>query len=359
MARVGSDWLGKGRLTFGDGVTSATALRWLLDASIGITIGAAFEGVAPPDVLFHVVWTLLILHAFASPTLRPVVIRVAIAVACLVSYWEFPIFAGYAPLDFAEWPLMLLMVAIVAIMAERRRTTSVRYAKLYRLSRDRLLTAQESERKHLAQNLHDGVGQSLSSLALTLEAAQAHLPAGTPAGAKLIAARELVVGATEETRNVAGRLQPPRLAQRGLASTLRELAGRGAMPVGMNIDPEAVGALSALPGDTQLHIYRVAQEILSNAQRHSGASRLLFTVRRLPNRIEVAGADDGRGFDPSRGTDRGLGLDGMRDRAEAIGARLILSSEVGRGTTVRLIVPSGDAPTIRGEADVSVVQVTQ
>ena len=105
-----------------------------------------------------------------------------------------------------------------------------------------------------------------------------------------------------------------------------------------------------------LHIYRAAQEILSNAQRHSGASLLLFSVKLLPNGIEISGADDGRGFNASRSNERGLGLNGMRDRADAIGAKLSLWSETGVGTTVRLVIPSRRIPPLRPDGDMTVVK---
>jgi signal transduction histidine kinase len=365
MARVGkhvgtSNWLNRRTSALVGSMTKRSAFQWVLDGVMAITLFAIFEGVADASVMVQVVLMTLVLQAFTSATIRPVVIRIAIASSCLALYWGAARLVGTNPreaLDFAEWPFMFVLLVVVSTMAERRRTTSMRYANLYRLASDRLLTAQESERTKLARDLHDGVGQLLSSLAMTLEIAEAELPAGARATEKLNEARELLAGASDETRNVAGRLQPPRLAQRGLALALTELARRAAMPVRMNIDADAFEALSALPADTQLHVYRAAQEILSNAQRHSGASLLLFSVRLLSNGIEISGADDGRGFNASRSNDRGLGLTGMRDRAEAIGARLSLWSELGVGTTVRLVIPVQRAAALRSDVEAPAVQV--
>lgn len=356
---IPSKWLRRRTSAVAGYLTKTSIFHWTLDGLLALALFAIFEGVAEQSVLVQVVFMTLVLQAFTSATIRPVAIRIAIASVCLATYWVATKVVGTNPreaLDFAEWPFMFVLLILISTMAERRRTTSMRYANLYRLASDRLLTAQESERAKLARDLHDGVGQLLSSLAMTLESAEVDLPAGTRASAKLNAARELLVGAAEETRNVAGRLQPPRLAQRGLALALTELARRAAMPVRMNIDAGGFEALSALPAETQLHIYRAAQEILSNAQRHSGASLLLFSVKLLPNGIEISGADDGRGFNASRSNERGLGLNGMRDRADAIGAKLSLWSETGVGTTVRLVIPSRQIPPLRPDGDMTVVK---
>jgi len=365
MARVGkqvvaSNWLRRRTAALAITLTKRSVFHWTLDVIMAITLFAIFEGVPDTGVLVQVVLMTLVLQAFTSSSIRPVAIRIGIVSVCLALYWMAARVIGANPreaLDFAEWPFMFILLVLVSTMAERRRTTSMRYANLYRLASDRLLTAQESERTNLARDLHDGVGQLLSSLAMTLESADADLPAGTRATAKLHEARELLAGAADETRNVAGRLQPPQLAQRGLALALTELARRAAMPVRMNIDAGAFEALTALSAETQLHVYRAAQEILSNAQRHSGASLLLFTVRLLPNGIEISGADDGRGFNASRGNDRGLGLSGMRDRAEAIGAKLNLWSEIGAGTTVRLVIPSQHNKALRSDTETVAVRV--
>ena len=321
-------------------IQRGTALRWLLDAAMVFTVAATFAGVADPNVLFHVVWTLLVLHAFTSASLRPVVVRIVAATTCLVAYWVAPVLSANDGLDFAEWPLMLLMLVIVAVMAEHRRQTSRRFAGLYRTASDHLLTAQESERKHLAHDLHDGVGQSLSSLALTLEAADMQLPADHAVAAQIAAARELVALATEETRNVARRLQPPRLAQRGLAPTIHELAARAGMPIQTDISAPAASALQLLPAEAQLQLFRIVQEAIANTVKHSGASSGSIRVRQLRDGVEIEVSDDGRGFVVGLSEGSGLGLSGMRDRASLIGARLSVNSAQGRGSRVRIWVPA-------------------
>ncbi len=333
------------------------SFRAVLDALIVLTIGAAFRGLGDADVLFHIVWTVLVVHAFSSSTLRPVIIRTLLATTCLLSYWYLPLFVGRAPMDIAEWPLMLLMLVIVAVMAERHRSTAVRYSSMFSLASDRLVTAQETERTHLARELHDGVGQSLVSLGMTLESAQRDMAPGTSGAAKLQSARELVAAAADETRVVARRMQPAKLAQHGLSAALQELAMVPTMPVGMQVTAEAVNAMGMLSAETQLHVYRIMQEVLANAHRHGGAERVDLVISATAGAVELNAVDDGCGFDLSVPNDRGLGLRGMRDRAAAIGGELALWSEREIGTTVRLTVPLPRLPLQLTDADAVGVQV--
>jgi signal transduction histidine kinase len=308
----------------------------LLDGSIVLGLVLTFAQLGDADVQFHVVWTLLVVYAFTSPRLAPVLIRVAVSMAILIVYvllpdWGLPVH----PLEFAEWPLMLLISVIVAVMAEWRRSTSSRYANLYRLASERLLTAQEAERKRLALELHDGVGQTLSSLGLALESVAEGLP-GRP---ELRTARELLASATQETRDVAGRLQPIRLGERGLVSAVRELIRRAGIPAEFVIAPESIPALEALPVEAQLNLYRIVQEGLANAVRHSGASKVAVTFARNADGIDISISDNGHGFDPAAAEGAGLGLAGIRDRARVVGAAVRILSANGAGTTIALLLP--------------------
>ncbi len=310
-------------------------VRFALDATTLIALVLAFGQVWDPDVLFHVTWTALALQAFTSASLRANLFRIAIAFGCLVGYWLAQIFfTRMAQMEIAEWPLMLLISIIVALMAERRRTTSRRYAELYRRTSDRLLTMQEIERKLLATDLHDGVGQALSSLALTLEAAEQRLPIADPVRESIAMSRELIASASDETRAVAGRLQPARLEQRGLLGAVRELCKRAGLPVHVDLGIGCEAALAALPGPVQVQLFRIVQEAIANAVRHSSAKTVVLSFELARSSIAVAVMDDGRGLDLAEAHDQGLGLAGMHDRANAIGGDLRITSALGEGTKV-------------------------
>src|SRR5436305_15324690 len=208
--------------------------------------------------------------------------------------------------------------------AERRRAGSA------------ALHAQEEERARVARDLHDEVNQSLTGLLLRLEAAREGAPPELEG--ELAETKALANQAMEELLSLARQLRPTALDDLGLAAAV---AGQVKQLSRGEIEAEfaADGDFSDLDDDTQLVVYRVAQEALSNATRHSGAEHITATLSRDGRAgVELEVVDDGRGFafDESEG---GLGIAGMRERALLIGAKLTIESRPGHGTTVRLFVP--------------------
>jgi two-component system sensor histidine kinase UhpB len=207
--------------------------------------------------------------------------------------------------------------------AERRRAGSA------------ALQAQEEERARVARDLHDEVNQSLTGLLLRLEAAREAAPPELEP--ELAETKALANQAMLELLSLARQLRPTALDDLGLvaatAGQVEQLA-RGEIEAEFSAD----GNFSDLDDDAQLVVYRVAQEALSNAARHSGAERIAVGLRRDGSGVELEVSDDGRGFafDESEG---GLGIAGMRERALLIGGELTIESRPGRGTTVRLVVP--------------------
>jgi two-component system sensor histidine kinase UhpB len=212
--------------------------------------------------------------------------------------------------------------------AERRRAGSA------------ALRAQEQERTRVARDLHDEVNQSLTGLLLRLEAAREQAPPELEA--ELAETKALANQAMRELLSLARQLRPTALDDLGLTAAI---AGQVEQLAQGEIDAAIAteGDFSDLGDDAQLVVYRVAQEALSNAARHSGAGRVEVRLRRLDGGgVELTVADDGRGFafDESEG---GLGIAGMRERALLIGGELTIESRPGRGTTVRLTVPGESA----------------
>lgn len=208
--------------------------------------------------------------------------------------------------------------------AERRRAGSA------------ALHAQEEERARVARDLHDEVNQSLTGLLLRLEAAREAAPPELEG--ELAETKALANQAMGELLSLARQLRPTALDDLGLAAAIEGQVGRlgGEIETGLEVD----GDFSDLGDDAQLVVYRVAQEALSNAARHSGAARVEVRLRRTDGAgvlLEVS--DDGRGFAFDE-SERGLGIGGMRERALLIGADLTIESRPGHGTTVRLAVPN-------------------
>lgn len=207
--------------------------------------------------------------------------------------------------------------------AERRRAGSA------------ALAAQEEERARVARDLHDEVNQSLTGLLLRLEAVREAAPPELEG--ELDETKALASQAMAELLSLARQLRPTALDDLGLAPAIAgqvEQLGRG------EIDAEfaAEGDFSSLGNDAQLVVYRVAQEALSNAARHSGAGRVTVALRRNGGGVELDVADDGRGFAFAE-SERGLGIGGMRERALLVGGELTIESRPDSGTTVRLTVP--------------------
>ena len=224
-------------------------------------------------------------------------------------------------------------------------------ARLFEASRERSVA---EERSRLARDLHDALTQRLFSLNLTLEAAAATAAGADPAPTleAIHQARALVDASLAELRTLIFELRPPALDTDGLAGALRkhaELLSRAhGLPVTVT-DLRPPGARRPA-GDTERHLWRVAEEALSNALRHAGAAAVSVTLAvdgpaggdRTGSRTVLSVADDGVGFDPTARSIAGrrLGLVSMRERMEAVGGTLDIVSEPGRGTTVRAAVPA-------------------
>jgi PAS domain S-box-containing protein len=194
------------------------------------------------------------------------------------------------------------------------------------------------ERNRLARELHDAVTQTLFSASLIADVLPRIYQRDAAMGqAKLEELRELTRGALAEMRTLLLELRPATLTESSLADLLRQLAtavvGRSRLKVDVQADGDR-----PLPPDTQVALYRIAQEALNNIVKHAGASRVAIRLCILPECVELLVADDGRGFDPERENPHSLGLGIMRERAARIGADLQIESVIGEGTTVRVYV---------------------
>jgi len=207
-------------------------------------------------------------------------------------------------------------------------------ARLYEDSRE--LSAME-ERARLARELHDAVSQKLFSIRAHARAAAVLAerdPARAVAG--MSAVSELAGEAQAELRAVIEGLAPPALD--GLVASLRryaDLAGR-AHGACVSVTGRAVPPLDPA---TEVALYRVAQEALHNALRHSGGKRVTISVSGTARRVVLEVTDDGPGFDPVAAEGKGLGLASMRQRAATAGGTVRVVSAPGQGTTVRLEAP--------------------
>jgi two-component system sensor histidine kinase UhpB len=197
------------------------------------------------------------------------------------------------------------------------------------------LSGQDSERRRLAFELHDGIGQTLAAALLHLGLAGRAERAGTDA---LQTGTALVRQAIDELRGLARDLHPPALAQQGLPLTLHALASSMSserMLIVSEIQPPAVFDLGPA---TSLALFRISQAALTNVATHSRARRATLRLRVSPVEAQLEIEDDGVGFHSAQ-TLHGVGLLGMRERAASLGGTIAIESELGRGTMIRATVP--------------------
>ncbi|MDT0614828.1 HAMP domain-containing sensor histidine kinase [Streptomyces lancefieldiae] len=198
----------------------------------------------------------------------------------------------------------------------------------------RVLLAQEAERRRIAQELHDEVGQSMTAILLVL--GRAADDADEPLRNELQQAQEITRESLDEVRRLVRRLRPGVLDDLGLISALSSLTHDFATHTGLRVVRRFDAELPALDPETELVLYRVAQESMTNAARHADAERLEVSLGRAEGAVTLTISDDGRGIEAAC---EGAGIRGMRERALLIGAALDITSAPGAGTRIRLTAP--------------------
>lgn len=212
----------------------------------------------------------------------------------------------------------------------------------------RLIEAQEVERRRVARELHDSVNQILSSarfrVQFFLEQSGDAKPAVLESAGQ---ARSLLERAIQEVRIISENLRPSELDDLGLLAAIRSGCDDFRERTGVDLRVSVGGFPDRLPPDTELSLYRLVQEALSNVERHSRASRVLVKLDGARDRFSISIRDDGVGFNstgppiphPVSGTRRGYGLANMRERVELLGGRFTLRTSPGSGTRLRIEIP--------------------
>ncbi|MDQ3734168.1 MAG: histidine kinase [Actinomycetota bacterium] len=242
---------------------------------------------------------------------------------------------GERRLDPADRAVVELLAVPLAIAL---RATSL--SRAVQSSREQLVSAREEERRRLRRDLHDGLGPTLTGVALQADAAR-NLLTDDPeqAGRLLEALRGQTTAAIHEIRRLVYGLRPPALDELGLVATLRREAERLAP---LQVDIDAVEPLPPLPAAVEVAAYRIATEALTNAARHAHASRVRLVLR-CADDLHMAVLDDG----PSNGHGPvwppGVGLTSMAERAAELGGSCAAGPRPGGGGAVRAVLPIGGA----------------
>jgi PAS domain S-box-containing protein len=227
-----------------------------------------------------------------------------------------------------------------------------REARLVHLSHQ-LLRAQEEERRRIAREMHDQLGQELIALKLNLQTAHGDSPASER---RLNDSTAIVEQLIEQARDLSLELHPSILDDVGLAAALDWLCARQSERSGIPIEVRGERPMPRLTRETEAALFRIVQEAISNALKHAHAHAVTVTLRHDATRLEISVQDDGCGFEPELAQRRdrnSLGLISMHERADLIGAAFDVRSRPGEGTriVVRLPLPQGqEATNARGGA---------
>lgn len=205
-----------------------------------------------------------------------------------------------------------------------------------------VIDAQEQERKRIAQDLHDGLGQLLSTARLNVSALEDGIDTLDPEVEKIWAnALELIDESVQEVRNVSHNMMPSALIRLGLVSALREQVNKINQAGKIKVTLDISGMEARLDEAVEITLYRVVQEVLNNAIKHSKANEIVVRIARSKGNLEVSIKDDGQGLDLQLiKQSRGIGWKNIYSRVELINGVIDMNSSPGVGTNIQVLVPA-------------------
>ena len=213
------------------------------------------------------------------------------------------------------------------------------HARLQHLSRE-VIRIRDSERLHLARELHDEIGQNLAALRINMQLLRG---AGGAPNTRVDDSIAIIDRTLEEVRDLSLNLRPPLLNEAGITAALRAHIDEQSARSGLPIDFVPTIDRTRIPPNVALALFRIAQEAVSNAIRHSHARRVQVSLAHINDHIELVVHDDGIGFDPhfreNVGDRKKLGLQGIEERAALLGGVFTLRPNPGAGTTLSVQVP--------------------
>lgn len=241
--------------------------------------------------------------------------------------------------------LTAALIAIALTSLYLIRSNRQIFARLATLSEQRsdlaqkLIATQESTLRHISRELHDEFGQVLTAIGSLLSRVEKQVPQDAPLRENLQEVREIAQSTLNNIRTLSQALHPVLLDEQGLESTLDWYIPTVERQTGLKVHYEKSGAAFPLNGNAGVQVYRVLQEALNNVKRHAGAQEAWVRLQFQDDSISLEVEDHGRGFAPDAGH-QGIGLVGMRERAELVGGTLQVVRREGGGTIVRLVVPA-------------------
>ncbi|HEY1340789.1 MAG TPA: PAS domain S-box protein [Bryobacteraceae bacterium] len=234
-------------------------------------------------------------------------------------------------------------VTLTEDITDRKRAEEAMEAanrQLRQLSTD-LLRSQDTERRRIARELHDGTGQLLAGLRMNLSRLLDLHPLGSPGRGLVEDAADLTAECVREIRTLSYLLHPPMIDELGLAGALQSYVEGFRQRTGIEVALRIAASSDRLPPDVEITIFRIVQEALANIHRHSESPLAIISLERKAHQVRLEVADRGRGMAAraaARGGGLGVGIPGMRERAELLGGWLEIVSDSG-GASISVTLP--------------------
>jgi signal transduction histidine kinase len=247
---------------------------------------------------------------------------------------------AYGPVRAAQAQAFANQAAVAIQNARLFKQVRIGHDQLQSLSR-RLVEVQETEKRHIARELHDEAGQALTSLMVGLRLLEGEVHQPKIITTRITELKQLTNDISENLHRLARDLRPASLDYLGLIAALRQYIEAFGQQHNLAMHFEAVNFDDArLPSTVEINLYRIVQEALTNVAKHAQATRVDIFLERRPDAVVTIVEDNGRGFDPELARQQGrLGLLGMRERTEMLKGTLLVESTTETGTTIYVEVP--------------------
>jgi signal transduction histidine kinase len=244
-----------------------------------------------------------------------------------------------------SWFVLRRVAGLERELHRRRIAETENRQDLERLSA-RLVEAQEEERRALARELHDEVGQALTAIKMEVGVALRGGAGDSRTRRSLEEARAIAESTLQGVRDLSQLLHPSMLDDFGLPETLSAYVRKFGTRTGIRADLTFTGGEGRLPQPVEVGVYRIVQEALTNIARHSGAEHCQVRIDRQAESLHVVVEDDGIGFMDEQARTRGLGVIGMRERAQSLAGAFSLENRQGGGTRIVVTVPLAASPNV-------------
>ena len=208
----------------------------------------------------------------------------------------------------------------------------------------RLIHLQEDEHVKIARELHDETGQALTMMIIHLERLKSQVPQNERMDTEINRLQDLAAGTLKDLKNIIYGLRPMMLDDLGLVPAIRWYARTSLEKNRVQVEVIEGSDLEQIPSDENTAMYRIAQEVINNINRHAEAKTVKIKVYRESASIIMEFRDDGKGFDPKEANsqalaEKKLGLLGIKERAELVGGTVVIESKIGSGTRVKVSIP--------------------